>query len=389
MISGKNHMAPPEQLGFEQHSDSKPSGAENGSSICANALAISRSSVGSHRTTRIIRTRSTTRLRSLTRAASMCRQCSSTVQARDRSWPVLPRGRSHRSFRWGVARTLDELDQTQNTFLVYCSDNGRPFPRCKTYLYDSGIRTPLIVAGPGVAQGRSESLVSSVDFAATILELAGIEKPNSIQGVSFAEVLADPAAMTRDVAFAERNWHVFHNHERAVRTGDWLYIWNAYPERHNVSRESAWFRFSGREGTVGRCGCGTTAPAQALLTKAPQPAEMLFNVKEDPHQFVNLADDAEHRETLERMRKLLARWKKKPATAFPCIPRPIAVRCTRAATERPFAATSPERHACLDDQCSRANTTRRFMLSFDSHYFRFRTLRRRHLRQLCADWAWC
>ncbi len=67
---------------------------------------------------------------------------------------------------------------------------------------------------------------------------------------------------------------------------------------------------------------GQLTPAQALLTKAPQPAEMLFTVKQDPHQFVNLADDAKHRETLERMRKLLARWQEETGDSVPVHPTP-------------------------------------------------------------------
>ena len=48
---------------------------------------------------------------------------------------------------------------SDNTYVFYLSDNGRPFPRCKTYLYDSGIKTPLLIAGPGVKAGRTDALV--------------------------------------------------------------------------------------------------------------------------------------------------------------------------------------------------------------------------------------
>ncbi len=64
--------------------------------------------------------------------------------------------------------------------------------------------------------------MSSIDYSATILELAGIEKPTSVQGISFASVLRDPQTSVREVAFAERNWHVFQSHQRMVRFGDWL-----------------------------------------------------------------------------------------------------------------------------------------------------------------------
>ena len=70
---------------------------------------------------------------------------------------------------------LERQGIERETYLIFVSDNGRPFPRCKTRLYDSGIKTPLIVFRPGrVRPGRSASLVSAIDLAPTILELAGV-----------------------------------------------------------------------------------------------------------------------------------------------------------------------------------------------------------------------
>ena len=51
-----------------------------------------------------------------------------------------------------VGKLREELERqgvSDNTYIIYCSDNGRPFPRDKTRLYDSGIKTPLIVWAPG------------------------------------------------------------------------------------------------------------------------------------------------------------------------------------------------------------------------------------------------
>jgi N-sulfoglucosamine sulfohydrolase len=64
----------------------------------------------------------------------------------------------------------------ENTVVVFLSDNGRPFPRCKTTVYDSGIRTPLLVRYPGTVKpgGVCTRLVSSIDIMPTLLDLAGI-----------------------------------------------------------------------------------------------------------------------------------------------------------------------------------------------------------------------
>jgi arylsulfatase A-like enzyme len=224
-----------------------------------------------------------------------------------------------------VGQVLDELQRQQildTTYVVYCSDNGRPFPRCKTYLYDSGIKTPLLIIGPGVQAGRTNALVSSIDFAATFLDLAGVEKPESVQGVSFQPVFANPSTTVREVAFAERNWHVYQNHARAVRTGDWLYVWNAWPERHNVAMESSSFSFPAVKELWDMAAAGKLSAAQKRLTEIPQPAEMLFHVPTDPHQFVNLIDAPQHQPIVEQMRSLLNAWQTETGDSLPENPTP-------------------------------------------------------------------
>ena len=92
---------------------------------------------------------------------------------------------------------------------MFIADNGRPFPRSKTTLYDSGIHTPCLVRWPAKikpAQTNS-SLVSSIDIAPTLLALAGIEAPASFVGASFAPLLSAPSRPHRDAIFSEHNWH--------------------------------------------------------------------------------------------------------------------------------------------------------------------------------------
>lgn len=222
-----------------------------------------------------------------------------------------------------VMKEVEAQGIAGNTYFIYCADNGRPFPRCKTFLYDSGIKTPLIFTGPGIKPGRTASLVSSVDYAATFLELAGLEKPPTVQGVSFSKVLRDSKATVREVAFAERNWHVYQVHHRMVRFGDWLYSWNAWPERYSLSGESSWTNQFPAVGELWAAAeQGKLTPAQALLTKAPQPPEMLFNVKSDPNQFENLAGSPKHAEVMKQARALLDQWKRETGDSVSKNPTP-------------------------------------------------------------------
>jgi len=139
-----------------------------------------------------------------------------------------------------VAAELERQGVLENTMIVVAADNGRPFPRAKSRLYDSGIKTPWVAHYPDVIEtpSVSKSLVSVIDLSATCLELAGIQAPQAIQGQSFVPILKDPNAEVRQMVFSEHNWHVYKSHERMVRFGDYVYIKNNYPKKPNLAYES-------------------------------------------------------------------------------------------------------------------------------------------------------
>jgi arylsulfatase A-like enzyme len=219
-----------------------------------------------------------------------------------------------------VGAVLDELDAqgvAKGTAVVFLSDNGRPFPRSKTTLYDSGIRTPLLVRLPGraAAGSASASLVSAVDLAPTVLELAGVAAPDTLQGKSFAPVLADPGAAVREFAFAEHNWHDYRAHERAVRSPRYTFVRNWLPELTGSPPADAvagpTFQLMRRLHAEGKL----TGP-QAEPFRAPRPAEELYDTDADPHALHNLAADPAHAEALGRLRQALAEWQAETGDTF-------------------------------------------------------------------------
>ncbi|MCZ6674319.1 MAG: sulfatase, partial [Verrucomicrobia bacterium] len=185
---------------------------------------------------------------------------------------------------------LERQGVADNTYFVYTADNGRPFPRCKTRLYDSGIKTPLIVWSPGKIQpARSKALVSTIDLAPTFMELAGVEAGPTFQGISLATLLENPKGKVRDYAFAEHNWHVYAAHERGVRFGNWLYIHNAFNHKQSLSTESDNSQFPAAQELWDMYEAGKTLPHQEDIPMMPRPQTELFHVKADPHQLVNLS----------------------------------------------------------------------------------------------------
>src|SRR5436190_6272063 len=99
-------------------------------------------------------------------------------------------------------KELEEARLAEDTIILYCADHGSGMPRSKRWPYDSGLHVPLIVFIPEKWRhlatadyrpgGKSERLVSFVDFAHTVLSLAGIQPPEWMQGYAFLGKFATP-----------------------------------------------------------------------------------------------------------------------------------------------------------------------------------------------------
>ena len=220
-----------------------------------------------------------------------------------------------------VTRELKAQGELDNTVIIVMADNGRPLPRCKTRLYDSGIKTPFIVHYPKLVKpGVTDSIVSAIDISATVLELAEVDKPERIQGISFTPVLRDPKAESRNVAFAEHNWHVYKNHERMVRFGRWLYIRNNFPDQQNLCVEA--YKGGTGEDLWAMHASGNLDEHQIKLFANPCPAEELYDTRKDPENLLNLAADPARKKDLKKLRSMLAKWTKQTGDTIPENPTP-------------------------------------------------------------------
>lgn len=205
-----------------------------------------------------------------------------------------------------VGDVLKELPE--NTLVLFLSDNGRPFPRCKTTLYESGIRTPFLVRWPGrVKPGVCGSLVSTVDVAPTLLSLAEVEAPSTLQGRSIVPLLENPGTSIREYVFAEKNWHDYEDRSRAARSLKYKYIRNDYNDLPMTPSADI-----------------VRSPTYRAMKPAglPRPEEELYDVESDPHELENLAGDSRYRRILERIQDALEDWEAstkdlKPAARTP------------------------------------------------------------------------
>jgi len=207
-----------------------------------------------------------------------------------------------------VIDVLGEQGKLDNTIILFTSDNGMPFPRAKATLYDYGTRMPLIVWwGDHIDGGRIVSdMISHTDIAPTLLEVAGVAVPDEMSGTSFlSRVLSSVngnADTSRDRVVMYRERHAWCCEggttfpSRAIRTRDYLFIWNAEPDTQPGDVDGGPTRSLLTE---------NQAKYAALydLTFGRRPVFELYDVSADPYQLNNLIDDTAHRPIADRLRE--------------------------------------------------------------------------------------
>ncbi len=136
-----------------------------------------------------------------------------------------------------IDRLLDYLDEeglAENTLIIYMGDNGFSFGEHglidKRHMYEESIRVPMLVRAPDLVEGgkKIKEMIQNIDIAPTILALAGIQKPEQMNGRSFLPLLAGKSVEGwRDRIFYEYYWeHDFPQTPttHGVRTDRYKYI---------------------------------------------------------------------------------------------------------------------------------------------------------------------
>ncbi len=218
-----------------------------------------------------------------------------------------------------VTKALAEQGELDNTLILVMADNGRPFPRAKTRLHDSGMKTALVAHWPGGIKKTGvscDSLVSAIDLAPTILTLAGVKVPETMQGVDIHPLFDDATATVRNVAFSEHNWHDYEAHGRSLRMDGYLYIRNFRPHQAwqgpaDSVRSPSHTQLKALRDTK------KLTPAQADVFLNPRPAVELYDVKDDPDQLQNLAEDPNYVDVKRRLEKVMEQWMDETGDSVP------------------------------------------------------------------------
>ena len=210
-----------------------------------------------------------------------------------------------------VLAELDRQHQSSNTVILFIGDNGRPFPRCKTRLYDSGIHSPWIVRWPGNVKAGTvcERLVSTVDIAPTFIKLAGLPENKVFEGKDFSPLLESPEKAIREFIYAEHHWHDFDACERALRSEQFKYVRNYFSDLAATPPADA-VRSPTFQTMRHLRDSGKLTQAQKDSFQKPRPAEELYDLNSDPDEMNNLAADPGYASTLAKFRQQLETWQK-------------------------------------------------------------------------------
>ena len=165
-----------------------------------------------------------------------------------------------------VLEALDKKELTENTIIVFSADNGLAVGQHglmgKQNLYEHSVHVPLIFKGKGIAKGESRDAMAYLyDIYPTLCELAGVEVPSTVEGLSLKPVIENTVKSVRESMFFS-----YKNFQRAVRKEDWKLI--MYNVGGNIKTQ-------------------------------------LFNLKTDPFETKSLSTDPLHASKLKEMNQVL------------------------------------------------------------------------------------
>jgi N-sulfoglucosamine sulfohydrolase len=225
---------------------------------------------------------------------------------------------------------VEEMGQLDNTLVIVCSDNGWQMPRGLANLYDFGTRIPLIISMPERYKGNRviDDFVSLNDVAPTLLQLAGLPIPETMNARSFVNILESEKEgiidKNRDFIVTARERHAYVRKGgagyggRAIRTKDYLYIRNYESDAWPAGDPPL---FGDVDAHMLHYPCATKMyllknrhmdGVEALfnLAFAKRPAEELYDLTSDPFQMLNVAESTEYQEVKEKLSNRLTSYLK-------------------------------------------------------------------------------
>jgi len=213
-----------------------------------------------------------------------------------------------------AGRHLKELAAAglaEDTIIFYYADHGSGMPRSKRWPCNSGLQVPVVVHFPAKWKhlappeykegGVSDRLISFVDFAPTVLSLAGLQPPAWMQGHAFAGKFIAPK---QPFIFGFRGrMDERIDCVRSVTDGRYVYLRNFMPHLSQGQHVDYQFATPTTRVWFERFKSGQATEAQSIFWRAPKAPEELYDLTTDPDEVKNLAASPQHQEVLARFRR--------------------------------------------------------------------------------------
>jgi len=207
-----------------------------------------------------------------------------------------------------ILKILEQEGFLENTLVMFISDNGSSFPFFKANAYLNSTKTPWIIRWPGEIEPGSVDtthFISGIDYMPTVLEVAGLQQVENLDGASFLPLLGGEKQSSRTSVFTEINtpFSGISLHMRAIQNKDFGYIYNPFFGQEKVDVE-------GNDGPTwaAMVEAGKTDPTiqeriDLAINRVP---EELYHYKTDPDALNNLSADPAYADVLDEMRQELA-----------------------------------------------------------------------------------
>lgn len=207
-----------------------------------------------------------------------------------------------------ILQEVKDAGLLDETIIIFYSDHGGPLPRGKREIYDSGLRSPMIIRFPNgwFAGAVVDDLVSFVDMPPTLLSLANIQPPDYMHGQAFLGSYQDKP---RNYIFGARDRiDGQYDVRRAVRDHHFKYIRNYKPETSCYQNVEFRKKLGSMQELLRLKEEGTLNADQMYWFREHKQAEELYHLDEDPHELHNLAGDPKYQDDLLRLRKVHEAW---------------------------------------------------------------------------------
>lgn len=214
-----------------------------------------------------------------------------------------------------VMRTLKETGKDKNTLVIFLGEQGSSVPGGKWSLYDHGVHSSMIARMPGMIREESttDAIVQYEDITPTLIDLAGGKKIEKLDGISFLPVLKGEKKAAREYAYG------IHNNIpegtrypiRSIRNKEFKLIYNMlsdsiYYVKYLMSQGEGAKIFNSWKKVAER-----DQHAKAMVKRIEwHPEFELYDLKNDPHELTNIADQPKYKKTLDLLKENLFQWMK-------------------------------------------------------------------------------